>query len=258
MNPDIRFGSYRFPATFSVASVSSDSRVELVEIPRRDGAIAAPARLKAKTISVRGVVAASSPDAFRKALDQLRGAVSGGRQKLYLQSDRYIWAQKAGYADDYDETSLCRYARVAIEFVADSPWWEDDAEAGFWLNGLTGSDVSYEVLRSVDGTITTYPVFEVVTNAAGTLNIRFRNYPGNGASYDQLYLNGTCEANKIYLVDCESRTCTLSTGENRLALVGPGSVFWGLEPMPVTKIYVERLQTSLVSAFAVRWRSRWV
>ena len=124
----IQFGDYEFTDFFQVESVSGDSRMGTAEIPRRDGLAVGTSRLREKTIRISGMLTADSAAALQTLMDDLLAALNAGRQKLYLWSDRYMWATKTATSTDYHPGSFERFCNVSIDFLADTGLWESDTE----------------------------------------------------------------------------------------------------------------------------------
>lgn len=241
----LKLGTYAFPSTFSPTTVPSESRLGITEIPRRDGVIASTPYLREKTIQVKGMLRADTPDTLRTAMDNLLAAVNAGRQKLYLWADRYIWATKTGFTTDYDETSFKRYCFVSIDFLCDSPFWESDTESTDTWNSPVSSG-THNV--TVGGNAYTQPVFRLTVNGSGTLDVQL------AVGTTIFTLNGQVTSGDVIEVDCSEHTVEVASADYM-------SIFDESFPRFVPGVnvltYTKLSGTPTISSIVSVWRNRW-
>lgn len=240
----LKFGSYEFPRTFVVAATPSTSAIEIVSAPYRDGAIISTPRLAEKIITVRGSMLATNASTLRELMDALLAAVNGGRQKLYLHTDRFIYATKRSLTTDYDPTSFDRYCDVSIDFVCDTGLFEaEDESSDTWSSPTTGQ--TRQIVTA--GNAVALPKFAVkfTSTAAGmTLAVGSQSFS----------LTGTVTAGDTIEVDCAAKT----------VLKGPTdkmSMFDGVYPALAAGSNTLTLTIgsgkSAITSIITTWRDRW-
>lgn len=246
----LQFGDYVFGGTFAPAGVPGDARLPMVEIPRRDGVALSRGTVAEKRIVVRGMLIGDDEADLRSRLDALVAGVSRGRQKLFLHTDRYIWATKTSLSTDYDETSLNRYAHVSVEFLADDPFWESVTQSqDIWaVNGAGGP--ATRGLATI-GTARTPPVFRLSFSGAGTADLKLSTA---GAAFT---LKGAVGAADEIVVDCRAQTVTLAADASDKM-----SLFDGIFPvLPAGASLLTQTRMSGTVAFntiVTQWSDRWL
>ncbi|MHB0913992.1 MAG: phage distal tail protein [Armatimonadota bacterium] len=240
----LKLGTYTFPSTFHPSSVPGNSRVATEQIPRGDGVRVGAQYAAEKNISVRGMLRADSPTSLRTAMDSLLAAVNGGRQKLYLWDDRFIWATKVGLTTDYDETSFKRYCFVSVEFLCDSPFWEAETESTDTWSSPSGT---HNI--TVGGNAYTKPDIEITFSTAGTVNLELSIGSLN------FTLEGSVGAGETIVVDCGDETVELATFDFDYMSMFDLS-FVKLVP-GVNVLSLTDGGTATISKIVVRWRNRW-
>jgi phage-related protein len=244
----IRFGEYVFGSTFSVSSVPGDSRVDITDIPRRDGAVVSGNKLAGKRIVVRGMLRADTPAALRAAMDDLLAAINAGRQKFYLWDDRFIWATKTTFATDYDETSFKRYCFASIEFICDMALWESDTESlDTWLAPASGGVRNI----AVGGNASAIPTFEITVSGSGVLGIEI------GLGDSVFALDGEVNDGDIIVVDSTEESVELASYEYDYMSLFDNAFLVLAGNSTNTLSYIKTGGTVNVSQIVTRWRNRW-
>lgn len=243
----IQFGTYTFGSTFSVAGVPSEQRISSESIPMRDGAVMSGSRLREKVITVRGMLRADTLAAMRSAMDTLLAAVNAGRQKLYLWSDRYVWAYKTGFATDYDETSFKRYCFVTVEFTSDTALWEAETESSdTWNSPATGNIHGI----AIGGNAPALPTFEITCGASGSLNIEIE---AGGISFS---LIGQVNSGDVLVIDCDEETVELELDySDYMSLFD--MVFLQFTGNATNTLTFTNSGTVAISSIVTKWRNRW-
>lgn len=243
----IILGSYTFPNTFYIASVSGDNRLPTEDIPRRDGVAIGDVTLKEKIVQIRGMLRSDTVAGMQTARDGLMAALHAGRQKLYLQSDRYIYASLNSFASDYDPASLNRYCDVSIDLLCDDPFWISETESSdIWSNPSFNS--SHNI--AIGGNAYILPVFELTAATTGTwIDVRIT------VGTTQVCLSGTVAAGDILVIDCANQTVTLKATTADKMSYFTGS-FLKLTGNATNSLKLDGAGPS-VSQIVTRWRNRW-
>ena len=242
----LKLGSYTFPSTFHPSSTPSDTRLGVVEVPRRDGVVVGTPTLKEKIVNVKGMLRADTPTALRTAMDSLLAAVNGDRQKLYLWDDRYIWANKIAFATDYDETSFKRYCFVSIDFLCDKALWEAETEStDTWSSPSHGA--THGIV--VGGNAPAEPVFEITVGATGNLDVELALPDGSFS------LTGQVTSGDVLVVDCAEETVTLDVDDSDY-MSQFDLVFLELSGGATNTLTFSNTGVA-VSQIVTTWRDRW-
>lgn len=239
-------GYFVFPNSFSPGGIQMDTRVDAIEVPRRDGAyIGNTPPLASRRIQIRGMLIEASPLLLRGVMDQLQAALNRGVQKLYLHDDRYINAIKTSFSTDYDETSFSRYCTIAIDFMTEEPFWTSGDESSDTWSSPSGTR---EIV--VGGTAYTTPSFEITVASTGTLDIEL------ALGGQNLSLTGHVTAGDVIEVDASAQTVNNDSYDEYEYMNFFDGSFFALQPGLNELVYTHNSGVA-VSSIVTRWRNRW-
>lgn len=241
----LKFGSYTFPSGFDAASLAGGQRLATIEVPRRDGIAVGTPQAKERIIQIAGVLYSTS---MQSARDALLAAIYTGRQKLYLETDRYIYATLNGYTDDYTPGAFDHFCNVAMDFLCDSPFFEADTESDDTYSSPV-SGVPHDI--EVGGNAYAVPAFEITISGTGTLDIEI------AIGSDSFTLQGAVTSGDVIVVDSLDETVTLQAdGSDKMSLF-EGKFLTLVGDATNSLTYTHNSGTPTVSAIVTTWRNRW-
>ncbi len=241
----IKFGTYTMQH-FSVSGISGGSRISETVVPRRAGVVISEPALSKRMITVQGVVWG---DDLRSKRDALLAALNSGRQKLYLWDDRYIWATKNSFTEDYQAGAFQMYFNAAAEFVCDDPYFYSEDETVFdWDDVVAATDTDVIV---VAGQATVKPVIRLTADSTETADWTI------DIEGQEFAIQGEVTSGLVIKIDCENQTVTNnSTGADLFAL------FDGEFPeLAVGNNYIEYTResgTAAISRIEAEWVDKWL
>jgi len=197
--PLVMFGTYVFekPQNFAI---SSDSRIQEVEIPRRHGSIlVAPIVLKSRVITITETLVADTSAALQTKFDNFKAQLESGTQPLYLNSNRYIYCNKTGFSTDYVRGTSARVANCAVTFLAVDPFvYGTDAYTD--TEHVIANGQSYSIFYTAPAPFK--PKFTLRNISTGTIySLRITN----GTSFCQVT---TLSAGETWVIDSLTETVT--------------------------------------------------
>lgn len=122
----LRFGDFKFGACENETYISDFSekemkKVKINDIPKTDGAKAEEATRSSLALSIQGHTSACNYHDLRTRVNDLKVALMDGKQKFYVDEERYIIAQLKSWSVKYP--SLKRLAEFKVQLVSDYPFW---------------------------------------------------------------------------------------------------------------------------------------
>jgi phage-related protein len=249
----IQFGDYVLPNTINTAEIEEEARIADEKTPGADGVyVSDPPKKDALKITVSGLLVCPKGGQLRDKMDVLKKNCNVGSalNKLYLETDRYIWAQVNSFTSDFSPGRFQSECQVEIEFFCPDPFFysDGDLDEDVWTGPVTETEHVFKIGGTADG----YPVIEVELDTASgtTADLSF-------ALEDQAFtLNGEIVDGDIIVIDSEAETVTLKAdGSDKMSL------FDGVFPSFTAgdnTLYYEKVSGDPVAAsITTKWRKRW-
>lgn len=162
-----QFGTTDFTANVERVEDSIPQRVSTESVPRRHGAVVTETpvldvRRFAFTLSYFGTTRALARTQLDTWLVAFASFALAGRDKLYLDSDRYIWAyyEDAGPVEWIDGNAMQAF-RMSVSFVSAEPFFEDGTATS------VDQVCSYNPTawsHTNSGTVLVYPTITILAN----------------------------------------------------------------------------------------------
>jgi len=227
---NITFGTYTFPAAFSVDTVQQPNQIDETKIPFLDGTSAPAGSRSSKLIRITGDIGGwgttdsagtyiLTQDQAQAEFDRMNAQIEAGYQQLSIGDNpaRYIYAQKKQSTLTPRPGSGRRAWTVQIDFVAQDPRWLALTPQSF---GPSSSLHHFTVTST--GNAVTYPI---VTFTGAYANPYLQIYPGTGNSTRYIGVNFaiTMVGGDVLVIDSNPRNrarAVLFNGVPRLDLLG--------------------------------------
>ncbi len=206
--PTFSFNGAAFPGTVRPTSKAFELDLGEQDIPRRDGALTQPGRIKGRTLQCKGVNTNVSPAALLAQVDAFRKAcLAAGRLPAPLiwgNPSRYIMAQLQTAPEDYtlgEQSGIGYWETLELTFFAADPYFY--AATGPETVPLNGSG---SLTITPDGTGDAAPVWTLVVGAAGTGVITLYN----ALTQETATISGTFNAGDTIALDRTAYTVALN------------------------------------------------
>ena len=205
-NISITFDGVDVSQYFATWQETENSRLNLVSVPRRHGAIVSDAITQdARQITIEGRIQETDAVTARTTLDTLSELFSRTNRKLTLWDDRAINAYKAQFGWTYaDGGAMCVIDFQLIFFCADPFWYSNTptAQGQQFISNLNTTDILIDFTNNlykisptsiaVNGTFIAYPVWTVYATSIPLKFITIRNLSiGRQFTYTGTVLVGT-------------------------------------------------------------------
>lgn len=247
MTYQLRFGSYDFPSTFSVAEMPSNRVVPLLKLPRADGARALRGYFDGKRIKLRGGFTSSgiaNCSNVRDALDALKLALAAGPANFTTESDRFFRnCQAENYADSYDPADWGRIVMVSFDLVAGDPYAYDVTPVTVNLVTTSG------VVASVGGNARPAPQISLTMGTTGPCSFLVTNT----TSGESFTLAGTVASGDVIVIDSLEEIVTIS-GVDRMDLFD-GT--WLSLLAGASNTITVTITTGTITARSLTYNNRW-
>lgn len=207
---DIKIGSYALGNYIDTFSISQESRLNQISIPRRDGFLSDDPYKTGISISMGGLIYNDSSDDSRTALNSLKGALSASSFVITVYSDRQITCKKIYFTASYEESDL-RRIRWEAEVSSD--------DYGFVAVNQTETENSQTAspqtnTHTNNGNLDTYPVVRIT---AGTDTIASGVRVDNLTNDKFFTYNATITTGNWIEIDTENLTVVDQDGTNKVA-----------------------------------------
>jgi hypothetical protein len=176
----LAFGSYTFPAGWTITKDEDMRTVPMAAIPRRDGEAWQTATRKARKFTLTGGIYLSALPAgcvtVRDGIDQLKKALYSGPRNFQIESDRYFQNAQVDGAPVTHGPAYGSYAEISLNILCPDPYEYEVAattSAARAIGGVVSDPTAAPVLTATGsgGAL-----------SAGTYHVGYTFYNGAGES----------------------------------------------------------------------------